>query len=179
MVSSPKLYLLCKIFVMIFSWANSTDFISHNMRDDLRKMKEYFKTNDKSLFHNPIFLRSLNNLENFKDGEQGVIIGEVLEVYVNILSRMMNDTTDPDMKVSISHTRSRLETLKKNHFPNTGTLKAHLQDLWAIAPDDLLVQRKAIQELLAVFNRASLLGSKLQACKELSRRKRQTRTSRI
>lgn len=54
-------------------------------------------------------------------------------MYVNILSRMMNDTTDPDMKVSISHTRSRLETLKKNHFPNTGTLKAHLQDLWAIA----------------------------------------------
>ncbi|XP_048864311.1 interferon gamma 1 [Brienomyrus brachyistius] len=179
MVSLLRLYHLCGIFVMILSGASSTDFISHNMREDLRKMKEYFKTNEKSLFHNPIFLRSLNNLENFKDGEQGVIIGEVLEVYVDILSRMMNSTTDPDMKVSISHTRSRLETLMKNHFPNTGTLKAHLQELWAIAPDNLVVQRKAIQELLTVFNRASLLGSKLQACKELSRRKRQTRTSRI
>ncbi|XP_018585463.1 interferon gamma 1-like isoform X2 [Scleropages formosus] len=135
-------------------------------------------TSDKALFRDPVFLRNLQDLESrFEEGEQKVLMGELLDVYLSILEDMMNRTEDDNLKRSITLTRNRVSDLRKHHFQSKGHLKTQLQDLWAIETDDPLVQRKAVRELTTVFHKASVLGSKKKV--PARRRRRQAGRRRI
>ncbi|KAG9342624.1 hypothetical protein JZ751_016061 [Albula glossodonta] len=116
-------------------------------------------TGDKAVFGSPIFLNYLGNHEKLEESEQKLLLLEILDVYDRILSDMLNHTRDLDVKTSIVSIKGRMEELRRN-FPNREqALKRRLQDLWAVKTNDVMVQRKAVRELLPVFQKLSQLHS--------------------
>ncbi|XP_036375558.1 interferon gamma 1 [Megalops cyprinoides] len=179
MCSLRNLALLFGLCLLI-GWANSNnDFIPERTKADIMKLKVHFvsmnpvtvvyqKTSDKALFGHPLF----PNLGNFEECEQRFLLHEILEVYDRILSNMLNRTQDRDIRTSLHEVRHRVDELRRNYFNNKEhLLKERLQELWALKMDDLVVQRKAIKELMSVYQEAAQLGSRIRGKKERRRRR--------
>ncbi|XP_029104790.1 interferon gamma 1-like [Scleropages formosus] len=151
------------------------------MREDIKKLKDHFETKegDKALFGNPVFLKDFENLESkYEEGSQKLLVNEILDTYIVILSTLRNQTKDKDVQLSIAAVTGRIENLK-SHFLKNNDLKKKLQNLWAIKTGDAIVQRKALLELMAVFQKASKLNSRIQERKQNRRKRRQVRRTRI
>ncbi|KAJ8402428.1 hypothetical protein AAFF_G00369170 [Aldrovandia affinis] len=158
-MNSPwGLALLCGICLASFGWA---DNVSENTKRDIQKLTDHFNvTADKALFGSTIFLKDLSNLHMFEESEQKLLLQEILDVYVRILSDMQNHTQDIDVKKNIIQVRGRVEDLRNSYYQSgEQTLKGRLQDLWAVKTNDAVVQRKAVREMLSVFQKASQLHS--------------------
>ncbi|KAJ8402427.1 hypothetical protein AAFF_G00369160 [Aldrovandia affinis] len=163
--SLTLLFTLCTVTPWV-----SSNFISPNMEADMQRLKAHFRTGDVS-FGNPIFPK----LDNFEESEQKLLLQEILDVYVRILSDMQNHTQDIDVKKSIIQVRGRVEDLRNSYYQSgEQALKMQMEDLWAVKTNDLMTQRKAVRELLQVFQKASQLGSRIQEKKEKRRKRRQT-----
>ncbi|KAJ8373489.1 hypothetical protein SKAU_G00040690 [Synaphobranchus kaupii] len=135
------------------------------------------RTSDNALFGNSLFP---HDLDNFEEGEQKVLLRESLDVYVTILSDMLNQTQDMEITKSIMGVRAKMEDLRESYFHSREhALKRHLQNLWALKTDDVTTQRKAVRELLPVLQEVSRLGSRIHDSKQKQRRRRQTPKGRV
>ncbi|XP_072556164.1 interferon gamma-related-like [Paramormyrops kingsleyae] len=138
---------------------NSKDFISERMSADIERLSKHFNVTD-DLFGKSIFLKHLIKQNgDAEDTEQKLLIQEILDVYISILSNMKSRTEDNDIKSSIIHIMDRVKKLKNQvDQQREHLLKRQLQDLWAVQTSDSVVQSKAIRELITVFQKASELG---------------------
>lgn len=67
-----------------------------------------------------------------QEHEQRLLMQESLDVYVKILSDMLEDTKDQEIKMSILAIRARLADMRKNFPSREQTLTTRLQELWAL-----------------------------------------------
>uniref|UniRef100_A0A8C9WLQ2 Interferon gamma n=1 Tax=Scleropages formosus TaxID=113540 RepID=A0A8C9WLQ2_SCLFO len=126
----------------------------------------------------PPHLKQLFPFFSWQEGSQKLLVNEILDTYIVILSTLRNQTKDKDVQLSIAAVTGRIENLK-SHFLKNNDLKKKLQNLWAIKTGDAIVQRKALLELMAVFQKASKLNSRIQERKQNRRKRRQVRRTRI
>uniref|UniRef100_A0A8C9V583 Uncharacterized protein n=1 Tax=Scleropages formosus TaxID=113540 RepID=A0A8C9V583_SCLFO len=129
MHSHWNLFLFCGIFLMAFELASSKNYISENLDADITKLKVYFNiSGDSSLFGNSIFLKYVATKE---DAEQWLLLLEILDVYISILSRMKTHATS-DVNNAINRVLCRVETLKSSYtHQGERLLKRQLQEVWA------------------------------------------------
>ncbi|KAG9342625.1 hypothetical protein JZ751_016062 [Albula glossodonta] len=169
------LALLCGFCLSSFELAAS----NHNISEEIKMLTDHFNvTADKTLFGNPIFLKNLDDHEKFEESEQKLLLLEILDVYERILSDMLNHTRDLDVKTSILSIKGRMEELRRRNFlSREKALKKRLQDLWAVKTNDEVVQRKAVRELLHVYQTVSkqLHRRSQRAAPRLRRHASQTR----
>ncbi|XP_039626135.1 interferon gamma 1 [Polypterus senegalus] len=153
----------------------SLERISPSVKNDIRNLNNYYKTDDPSLFQDgALFLNYLTQPESL-ESEEKVLFKETVRVYIDILKVMMNSTTgQQQIQDSLQNLSNELESLLKSLNGETH-LKENLQKLWKIETRDRMVQRKAVFELQQVLAKAL----NLQAKQNLKRRRRRQNTSRI
>uniref|UniRef100_A0A3B3QIX1 Interferon gamma n=1 Tax=Paramormyrops kingsleyae TaxID=1676925 RepID=A0A3B3QIX1_9TELE len=150
-----SLAVLFGTLLAFFQVVNSKDFISERMSADIERLSKHF----------------INFGFPCQDTEQKLLIQEILDVYISILSNMKSRTEDNDIKSSIIHIMDRVKKLKNQvDQQREHLLKRQLQDLWAVQTGDLTMQKKALMELMAVYQKASLLVHKTN---ENQRKRRQ------
>ncbi|KAL4660274.1 IFN-gamma precursor-related protein [Arapaima gigas] len=129
MHSHRNIVHLCGIFLMAFRLASSKNYIPENMEAPITKLKEFFNVSgDISLFGDSTFLKHLINKED-RRSEQKLMMFEVLDVYVHILSYMKNHT-EGEVRKSIDDVLRHFNVLR-NIYQKQQRLKTILQELWA------------------------------------------------
>ncbi|XP_061085782.1 interferon gamma 1 [Conger conger] len=157
-MNSPLLLaLLCGFCLAAFRPAHA---VGDDLNSVIKKLTDHYNvTADKALFGSPIFLQDMDSHDRFEEKEQRLLMQESLDVYNRILSDMLNHTQDQEIKRSIAAVRALMVDLRKSYFHSNGDkLKERLQALWALNTNDLVVQRKAVRELLPVYQRTLQLG---------------------
>ncbi|KAG7456109.1 hypothetical protein MATL_G00248310 [Megalops atlanticus] len=178
MSSWHTLALFCGVCFVSFGWANSSDYVPKNMAENIKKLSDHFIKNPKALYGKPVFpVKMLTDLDSkLEESEQKLLMSEILDVYLSLLSKLMNHTEDEDIKSSIDEVRLKVQDLRNKHFQHhEHALKRHLQDLWAVKTNDLTVQKKALYELKDVYEKAARLGNRIWEKKDRRRRRRQIR----
>nr|UOV22662.1 interferon gamma 1 [Arapaima gigas] len=173
MNSLQGLTLFCGLLLLYFGCTCATDYIPDDMKEEIKKLKEHFNTDgDKALFGGPVFLKDLENFESkYEESSQKLLVHEILDMYITILSTMMKQTKEKDVQLNIASVSGRIKTLKSKFFKKND-LKLKLQHVWATETDNHLVQRKALLELMAVFHKASKLNSRIEEKKQNRRKRR-------
>ncbi|KAJ8398856.1 hypothetical protein AAFF_G00417640 [Aldrovandia affinis] len=176
------LLLFCGICFMTLGWANSVGQVPENIQKDFKKLKEQLhlvhnKEND-DLFGNPLFLKKPDVFNsNLMEGEKKLLMQETLEVSLKILTNLMKHTPEEEMRTNILAVRGRVEDLRDRYYLDKDhILQKRLKALWDIKTDELETQRKAVYELMDVYNKANKLGSEIHE-KKIRRRRRQAQRS--
>ncbi|XP_072566519.1 interferon gamma 1-like [Paramormyrops kingsleyae] len=160
---------LLGVYVASLGLICATTYIPENLREDIKKVKEHIKI-DKRVFGNPVFLRHLENLDSkYQVGLQKLLVHEILDTYTTILRTMKNNIENESVQLSIANIEGAIGVLDKK-FLKYKDVKSTLQELWAIKTGDLTMQKKALMELMAVYQKASLLVHKTN---ENQRKRRQ------
>ncbi|XP_035257452.1 interferon gamma 1-like [Anguilla anguilla] len=164
-MNSPLvLVLLCGLCLTALGLADAVHGI-HTIPDkvshDIQKLTQHFNvTADISLFGNPIFLQNMNSDGKFEDSEQMLVLQESLDVYITILTDMLNSTQDKEIQTSITAIRARMEDLMNYFLSRQKALLERLQKLRDLETSDATVQRKAVRELRPVLQKAFELCGK-------------------
>uniref|UniRef100_A0AAY4EKS5 Interferon gamma n=1 Tax=Denticeps clupeoides TaxID=299321 RepID=A0AAY4EKS5_9TELE len=158
--------LLCGMLWLTQQTTGSPDLIPENLDKSVQNVNSYLRTiNDVSKYSGgPVFLSMLKDYEvkfevRLHQNSLRILMGEMLNVYLQILSNMLNKTQEQRVKEDLLYLKSKLEELKREFFKtNTAKLKQSLEELEAIKTSNELVQRKAIFELKKVFREAASIG---------------------
>ncbi|KAG9334469.1 hypothetical protein JZ751_007623 [Albula glossodonta] len=149
------------------------------IQQDIKKLREHFHEKgsiaDSKWYGNPVFLKIPDVFEsNLEESEKKLLVREMLEVSIKVLSKLMNSTKDVDVRSTVLSVRGQVETLKQNYFQDkTHILQTRLRELWATKDDDFITQRKVLKELSVLCSKAQKLGSGIHQKKEQRRRRRQ------
>nr|AOY36229.1 IFN-gamma precursor [Anguilla japonica] len=175
------LWSLTLIFMLgSLALSSSEDTISQKMTNDVNRLKRHYKTSDIALRGPSLFPKDLGN---FTEEEQSLVLQESLDVYIRILSDMLrerNISQEREIENSIKAIRAQIVDLRISYFhAREQALKKQLEELWALKTHDKTTQRKAIRDLLTVFQSATRLGSRIQKKAERRRRRRQTPGGRV
>ncbi|XP_048827702.1 interferon gamma 1-like [Brienomyrus brachyistius] len=172
MDSLQRFTFLLGVYVVSLGLICATDYIPESLREDIKKVKEHIKMSDgdKRLFGNPVFVKHLENLDSkYQVGLQKLLVHEILDTYATILRKMKNNIENESVQLSIANIEGAIGVLDKS-FLKYNDLKKTLQELWAIKTGDLTMQKKAIMELMKVYQKASILAHKTN---ENQRKRRQ------
>ncbi|XP_064175757.1 uncharacterized protein LOC135246135 [Anguilla rostrata] len=157
--------------------SSSEDTISQKMTNDVNRLKRHYRTSDIALRGPSLFPKDLSN---FTEEEQSLVLQESLDVYIRILSDMLKSTQEREIENSIKAIRAQIVDLRISYFhTREQALKKQLEELWDLKVHDKTTQRKAIRDLLTVFQSATRLGSRIQKKAERRRRRRQTPGGRV
>ncbi|KAG9280319.1 interferon gamma 1 [Astyanax mexicanus] len=153
--------LLFGICFLFFGWmANCEDSVPVKAKDYINQLNDYYaKKNPVSgneLFNGkPLFWKKL---DGFEKAEQKLMMTIILDTYNRILSHMQNETEDENVQKSFIEVKKYLNNLKIHYFPEKHKdLKKHVNEVMALKETDPVVQRKALLELMTVYNEASKL----------------------
>ncbi|KAJ8245276.1 hypothetical protein GJAV_G00269010, partial [Gymnothorax javanicus] len=162
MNSSLALLLFGGICLAVFGPAVGVHDIPDNVREHIQKLQVHYNvTSDRALFGST-FLPDQFPPHMFKEEERRLLLLESLEVYIKILTDMLERTQDGQIKASIMAVRARMEHLRDETFNDRERklkerlqkLKERLEKLWALKTNDATVQRKAVRELESIIQRA-------------------------
>ncbi|XP_036433443.1 interferon gamma 1 [Colossoma macropomum] len=155
--------LLLEICLLTFGlMASSEASIPANARHYIEQLNKYYVSKQKTtegteLFDgNPLFW---GRLDGFEKPEQKLLMTIILDAYNRILTQMQNETEDADVQNKLIKVKEYLNKLKLHYFSDKhNKLKTQASEVMAINETDPLVQRKALFELIKVYNEAAKLG---------------------
>ncbi|XP_072530068.1 interferon gamma 1 isoform X2 [Salminus brasiliensis] len=153
--------LLFGICLLTFGWvANSEAYVPENARKYITQLNAFYANKtapDEDLFNGkPLFWR---RLDGFEKAEQKLMMTIILDTYNRILTQMQNETEDANVQHSLIKVKEYLNKLKIHYFSEKhNDLKKHANEVMALKETDPMVQRKALFELMTVYNEASKLG---------------------
>ncbi|KAI4876061.1 hypothetical protein NFI96_030110 [Prochilodus magdalenae] len=158
--------LLLEICLITFGlMASSSAFLPLKARKSIEELNDYYvsnKTKEKPELSDgrPLFW---GRLEGFEKPEQKLLMTIILDAYDRILTRMENETEDSNVKQNLNNMKGYLSTLKLHYFSDKhNKLKIQASEVLALKETDPLVQKKALFELIKVYNEASRLGDSAQ-----------------